>query len=139
MEKTKLRRRCKDQGCQGLGGRGGRDAILSDATQVVRVIPPLRKPTGHTPRAATLVETTGFVGRWAIRAKSRAVTHGRKAERWAGAHSAPSTQSCQETKLLQKIQSSKRIRGNWLAQPKEHVTLDLQVVSSRPTLGVEIT
>ena len=27
----------------------------------------------------------------------------------------------------------------WLAQPVEHVTLDLWVVSSSPTLGAEIT
>ena len=30
-------------------------------------------------------------------------------------------------------------RGAWLAQSEEHVTLDLRVVSSSPTLGVEIT
>ena len=30
-------------------------------------------------------------------------------------------------------------RGIWLAQLEEHVTLDLQVMSSRPTLVVAIT
>ena len=29
--------------------------------------------------------------------------------------------------------------GTWLAQSIEHVTLDLGVVSSSPTLGIEIT
>ena len=29
--------------------------------------------------------------------------------------------------------------GSWLARSVEHVTLDLRVVSSNPTLGVEIT
>ena len=28
--------------------------------------------------------------------------------------------------------------GAWLAQSVEHVTLDLRVVGSRPTLGIEI-
>ena len=30
-------------------------------------------------------------------------------------------------------------QGSWLAQCERHVTLDLGVVSSRPTLGIEIT
>ena len=30
-------------------------------------------------------------------------------------------------------------RGAWLAQSEEHVTLDLRVVGSSPTLGAEIT
>ena len=30
-------------------------------------------------------------------------------------------------------------RGAWLAQSEEHLTLDLWIVSSSPTLGVEIT
>ena len=30
-------------------------------------------------------------------------------------------------------------RGAWLAQLVEHVTLDLGVVSSSPTMGVDIT
>ena len=30
-------------------------------------------------------------------------------------------------------------RGTWLAHLVQHVTLDLRVVSSRPTLGVGIT
>ena len=30
-------------------------------------------------------------------------------------------------------------RGAWLAQSEEHMTLDLGVVSSSPTLGIEIT
>ena len=30
-------------------------------------------------------------------------------------------------------------RGTWLAQSVEHATLDLGVVTSSPTLGVEIT
>ena len=34
--------------------------------------------------------------------------------------------------------SSKR-SSSWLAQSVEHVTLDLEVVSSSPTLGIEIT
>lgn len=33
----------------------------------------------------------------------------------------------------------KNWRGTWLARSMEHVTLDLEVVDSRPTLGVEIT
>ena len=31
------------------------------------------------------------------------------------------------------------LKGPWLTQFVEHVTLDLGVVSSSPTLGVEIT
>ena len=31
------------------------------------------------------------------------------------------------------------LRGTWLAQSVEHVTLDLGVMSSSPTLGIEIT
>ena len=30
-------------------------------------------------------------------------------------------------------------RGAWLAQSEEHVTLDLGVMGSSPTIGVEIT
>ena len=37
-----------------------------------------------------------------------------------------------------KIQMVK-IKGSWLAQSEEHETLDLKVMSSSPTLGVEIT
>lgn len=33
----------------------------------------------------------------------------------------------------------KELRGAWLAQSVEHRTLDLRVVSSSPTLGVEPT
>jgi len=43
--------------------------------------------------------------------------------------------SQKETKLL----DEKQKWGAWLAQWVEHVTLDLGVVSSSPTLGVEIT
>jgi len=31
------------------------------------------------------------------------------------------------------------IGGTWLAELAEHVTLDLRVMSSSPTLGVELT
>ena len=39
--------------------------------------------------------------------------------------------------IMHQLKSTKE--GIWLAQSEEHVTLDLKVVSSRPTLGVEIT
>ena len=36
------------------------------------------------------------------------------------------------------LETKKREGGTWLAQSIEHVTLDLGVMSSSPTLGVEI-
>ena len=37
------------------------------------------------------------------------------------------------------IRKKRVLRGSWLAQSVEHVTLDFRVVSSRPMLGGEIT
>ena len=47
-----------------------------------------------------------------------------------------SAQFCCEPKTALKIELD---WGTWLAQSVEHVTLDLRVVSSCPTLGVKIT
>ena len=41
--------------------------------------------------------------------------------------------------LSQKTKNQKTTRGAWLAQSEEHATLDLEVLGSSPTLGVEIT
>ena len=46
-----------------------------------------------------------------------------------------------EQYILRELRGQKGggIRGTWLAQLVKHATLDLGVVSSSPTLGVEIT
>ena len=37
------------------------------------------------------------------------------------------------------LKKFKSLRGSWLAQSEEHATLDLGVVSSSPTLGIDVT
>ena len=38
-----------------------------------------------------------------------------------------------------RVKTTKRLRGAWLAQLVEHATLDLEIRSLSPVLGVEIT
>ena len=42
--------------------------------------------------------------------------------------------------MTQAIETKRaRFRGSWLVQSVEHVTLDLRLINSSPTMGVEIT
>lgn len=43
------------------------------------------------------------------------------------------------TKVMETVLRIDLKRGGWLAQPLEHVTLELRVVSLSPILGVELT
>ena len=56
----------------------------------------------------------------------------------SGEHGAFPVFECSEKNHSTLLELDKS-RGTWLPQTVEHVTLDLRVESSSPTLGVEIT